>query len=172
MCVLTVSIIRVDYVKIDPKHPCDPDPCGHNEICREKNGNAFCQCHYAPFLRLPESGCNSECATKFNCPSDKTCIQSKCVNSCPGDCSQNDECYVFNHKAKCHSKNSRPECSSNNDCASDKACDGYKCVDPCVDHCVENANCRIVDQQPICTCQPGYFQGPYDKCYQQGLIVE
>ncbi|XP_037042825.1 neurogenic locus notch homolog protein 1-like [Bradysia coprophila] len=166
------GLIRLDDSEINPEHPCDPNPCrGYNEFCRELKGHAFCQCQYAPFRRLPESGCNPECGTKFDCPANETCLNNKCVQSCPGDCSPSEECFVFNHQAKCRPKNSRPECSSNNVCSSDEACDGYKCVDPCLDYCVErHADCQIVNQQPICNCKPGYHRHSYGGCYRDGVI--
>lgn len=164
-CVVTVDDEIVN------EHPCDPDPCSENEICEEFNGKASCECRYAPYYRLPLSGCNPECTTKFHCPSEQTCIRSKCVDACPGNCSTDDECYVFNHNAKCRPKNSRPECTSDKDCTSNEACDGYKCVDPCLNYCGEDFDCQTVNQQPKCTCKTGYFLY-LDHCYPEGSIVE
>ncbi|KAG4068168.1 hypothetical protein HA402_001593 [Bradysia odoriphaga] len=166
------AFIRLDDSKVNSEHPCDPNPCSYNEFCRELKGHAFCQCMYAPFRRLPESGCNPECGSRFDCPSDETCINGKCAKSCPGSCNPNEECFVFDHRAKCRPKNSRPECTSNNDCSSDKACDGYKCVDPCLDYCIDSkTDCQIVNQQPICNCKPGHYRHFYGGCYPDGAIV-
>lgn len=35
------------------------------------------------------------------CSQDKTCINQKCVDPCPGTCGQNARCHVTNHSPIC-----------------------------------------------------------------------
>lgn len=80
--------------------PCSPSPCGSNAICKERNGAGSCQC-LPDYFGDPYSGCRPECVTNNDCPRDKSCLNNKCINPCPGVCGLNAECRVVNHAPSC-----------------------------------------------------------------------
>lgn len=85
----------------EPKHPCNPSPCGSNAICRELNGAGSCTC-IQDYFGDPYSGCRPECVTNSECPRDKSCVNNKCKDPCPGTCGLNAECRVYNHAPTCN----------------------------------------------------------------------
>lgn len=156
--------ITPQMIKRVSKDNLDPAPCGAHTIRFRENGIVTCKCRNK-YIGNPYDSCYHECESKFECPSNKTCTERKCVDPCLGVCSAREDCYVFNHKASCRPKSSRSECTSNNDCPSNNACDGYKCVDPCLDFCPATADCKIVNQKPTCVCQRGRHGSPYQYCH-------
>lgn len=85
---------------IEIVQPCNPSPCGTNAICREQNGAGSCAC-IQNYYGDPYIGCRPECIQNSDCPYDKACFNTKCVNPCPGTCGQNAVCNVVNHVPIC-----------------------------------------------------------------------
>lgn len=84
----------------EKRSPCIPSPCGANAICREQNGAGSCKC-LDDYIGNPYEGCRPECILSTDCPSNKACIRSKCIDPCPGTCGQNANCQVVNHLPSC-----------------------------------------------------------------------
>lgn len=84
---------------LPPTNPCVPSPCGSNSICREVNSHAVCTCQ-TDYVGTPPQ-CRPECVVSSECSQDKTCINQKCVDPCPGTCGQNAVCKVVNHNPIC-----------------------------------------------------------------------
>jgi hypothetical protein len=82
-----------------PRDPCQPNPCGANSQCRVGNGHAICSCQ-AGYIGAPPN-CRPECVVSAECPLDKSCINQKCRDPCPGTCGQNARCQVNNHNPIC-----------------------------------------------------------------------
>lgn len=83
-----------------PAQPCNPSPCGPNADCKELNGAGSCTC-IAGYFGDPYTGCRPECVQNSDCPRDKSCVNNKCKNPCPGTCGINAECTVYNHLPNC-----------------------------------------------------------------------
>lgn len=86
--------------KEEPPHPCNPSPCGSNAICKELNGAGSCAC-LPEYVGDPYSGCRPECVMNSDCPRDKSCVNNKCKDPCPGTCGLNADCRVNNHVPTC-----------------------------------------------------------------------
>lgn len=86
---------------IEPQNPCMPSPCGLNTHCQILNNRAVCSClpdHHGD----PQSGCLPECTINSDCPSDKSCMNRRCINPCEGTvCGLNAECHVTMHTPMC-----------------------------------------------------------------------
>lgn len=76
--------------------PCQPTPCGPNAVCH----NGVCSC-LPEYQGDPYFGCRPECVLSTDCPLDKACFRSKCVDPCRDMCGVNAECNVYNHVAIC-----------------------------------------------------------------------
>lgn len=79
--------------------PCVPSPCGLNSQCRELNNHAVCSC-LPKYIGAPPN-CRPECILSSECPLDKSCINQKCKDPCPGTCGQYAKCQVVNHNPIC-----------------------------------------------------------------------
>lgn len=84
-----------------PRDPCNPTPCGANTICKELNGAGSCTC-VQNYFGDPYTGCRPECVMNSDCSHDKSCLNMKCRDPCPGTCGVNAECRVFNHNPQCY----------------------------------------------------------------------
>lgn len=80
--------------------PCIPSPCGPNAECKERDGAGSCTC-LPEYFGDPYSGCRPECVTNSDCSRDKSCVNNKCSDPCPGVCGLNAECRVGNHVPTC-----------------------------------------------------------------------
>lgn len=89
-------LIYVTIAQDEPKDPCNPSPCGFNAKC----SNGVCSC-LPEYQGDPYYGCRPECVQSSECPRDKACIRSKCVDPCPGTCASNAVCDVINHIPMC-----------------------------------------------------------------------
>lgn len=78
------------------KDPCNPSPCGPNAICDKGN----CRC-LPEYRGDPYRECRPECVLNSDCPTEKACLNNKCVNPCIGTCGTNAECKIFNHIPMC-----------------------------------------------------------------------
>ena len=81
--------------------PCNPSPCGINTVCRVSGQNAICECLPGFFGTASAGGCRPECTISADCPRDKACVNTKCVDPCPGVCGFNAICQVINHSPVC-----------------------------------------------------------------------
>lgn len=81
-----------------PQHldPCNPSPCGPNAICNNGECTCLSEYHGDPYF-----GCRPECVLSTDCPNDKACLRSKCVDPCINMCGLNADCNVYNHIAVC-----------------------------------------------------------------------
>lgn len=86
----------------DETDPCVPSPCGPNSQCRVVSGNPVCSC-LPEYTGSPPS-CRPECVVSSDCPSNRACVNQKCVNPCPRPCGQNTNCLVVNHSPICTCK--------------------------------------------------------------------
>lgn len=81
-------------------NPCEPSPCGPNAECKQRNGAGSCVC-LPDYQGNPYEGCRPECVLSSDCPTNKACVRSKCVDPCPGICGLNADCQVINHVPTC-----------------------------------------------------------------------
>lgn len=88
--------LKPPQIKPAEADPCDPSPCGSNAQC----DNGICTC-LPTYQGDPYRGCRPECLLNNDCPRDKACVRSKCVDPCLGTCGQNAECNVINHIPMC-----------------------------------------------------------------------
>lgn len=86
-------------IETTPIHPCRPSPCGPNSQCREINGQAVCSC--LPNYNGSPPSCRPECVVTSECPSNKACLNQKCIDPCIGTCGINSKCEVINHSPIC-----------------------------------------------------------------------
>lgn len=105
MC-YTVFIINCNFEYLSAvtspiieKDPCVPSPCGSFSQCRSIGGSPACTC-LENYIGQPPN-CRPECIIHSECPSDKACINMKCVDPCPGSCGTNALCSVINHIPTC-----------------------------------------------------------------------
>ncbi|ETN60100.1 dumpy [Anopheles darlingi] len=147
-----------------PSDPCYPSPCGQNTVCRVSNGNAVCEClpefRGSPFGR----GCYPECVINSDCPRDRTCVNKKCVDPCPGVCG---------YRAVCHAINNSPVCSCPANMIGDPfvECKVAPPKDPCSPSpCRTNGICRVVGDRAECQypeCIINSDCSPARACYNQ-----
>jgi hypothetical protein len=52
----------------------------------------------------PYISCRPECILATDCDRSKTCINTKCVDPCPGSCGLNADCRVVFHSPTCYCK--------------------------------------------------------------------
>lgn len=83
-----------------PPHPCHPTPCGSNALCTERAGAASCKC-MPNYFGDPYSGCRPECIQNTDCPTDKSCQNTRCVDPCVGLCAIDAQCHVQQHQPVC-----------------------------------------------------------------------
>uniref|UniRef100_A0A182XBR0 EGF-like domain-containing protein n=1 Tax=Anopheles quadriannulatus TaxID=34691 RepID=A0A182XBR0_ANOQN len=137
--------------------PCQPSPCGPNSVCRVLNNHAVCTCKQN-YIGSPPN-CRPECVVSSECPLDKSCVKTKCVDPCPGTCGFNARCQVVNHN---------PICS----CKAGFTGDPFvRCIpeerrpvvqetptDPCIPSpCGPNSQCKAVGHTAACSCLPNYI---------------
>lgn len=157
----------VDYKAVDkyPAHDaCNPSPCAANAECN----NGICSC--LPGLQGdPYTVCRPECVLNSDCPRDKACLRSKCVNPCPGTCAPNAICTVLNHIPTCSCPNGMEgnafiQCYQN---------DQYTPVspsNPCIPSpCGPNSQCREINNVAVCSCISGYIGTP-PTCHAECII--
>lgn len=160
----------------------EPDVCGSSAECYGLEHRAACRCKIGT-TGNPSIGCTPiGCRANSDCPTDKSCINSKCVNPCTATtCDEPAECRVHLHEAHCVcppgyrstetncEKIDQPQCVSDEECPSGTACLNAKCVNPCQSSpCGVNAECTVVDTLPvrtmICECLPGYRGNALVEC--------
>lgn len=83
-----------------PAEPCRDSPCGINAICEERNEVGACRC-IPEYYGDPYIECRPECVLNSECPSNRACINNKCIDPCPGTCGDLASCSVVNHSPLC-----------------------------------------------------------------------
>lgn len=96
---LQFSKLLVTYLPPD-ETPCARSPCGVNAVCKEQNGAGSCRC-IPNYYGDPYISCRPECMMNSECPMTKACMNTKCVDPCPGVCGSNAICHVINHSPTC-----------------------------------------------------------------------
>ena len=86
--------------RVENVDPCSPSPCGSNAVCHTQRGAAACQC-IPEYFGDPHVSCRPECVVHSDCPSNKACLRTKCIDPCPGTCGVNADCRVRNHIPTC-----------------------------------------------------------------------
>lgn len=131
-----------------------------------------------------------------DCPAQKSCVNQKCVNPCPGPCALNAECRVINHSPICscpsgytgspfiHCEEIPPSKSQIMEWMSlqvmlitfllstEPAYLPPPAVkrDPCQPSpCGQYSQCRNVNDQAICSCLPQYYGSP-PQCHPECTI--
>ena len=87
------------YIPPELTNPCEPSPCGANSLCRVVDGRPACSC-IAGYIGSPPQ-CRPECVVSSECDSQKSCINKKCKDPCPGTCGVSANCQVINHNPIC-----------------------------------------------------------------------
>lgn len=166
-----------------PACSAEPDLCGQSAECYGVDHRASCRCKIGT-IGNPSIACSPiGCRANSDCPPDKSCINSKCVNPCTEEtCHDGAECRVHLHEVHCIcppgyesrdtgcEKTREPQCISDSDCQSGTACLNSKCVNPCLEikPCGTNAECTVIDTLPvrkmICECIPGYTGNALINC--------
>lgn len=163
---------------------CNYDTCGQNADCFGVNHRAICECRPGltgdPKVSCIQVGCRSD----SECPLDRACINSKCVNPCEetASCDINEICNVYYHRPECTCKPGfisdiekgcivQDEiCHSDGDCPTQTACIRGECLNPCniTQPCGVNSICKVLDTLPVrtmvCDCLPGYQGNAAVQC--------
>uniref|UniRef100_A0A8D8TXE6 Neurogenic locus notch homolog protein 1 n=1 Tax=Cacopsylla melanoneura TaxID=428564 RepID=A0A8D8TXE6_9HEMI len=174
-------------------NPCIVDNvCAVNAECYADNHRAMCRCPVGYIGSAYERCERVECQVDTDCPLDKTCQNTHCVNPCTDaispPCANNALCYVRNHLASCRCPehtplgnpltycertplaSPEPECRLDRDCPSQHACINSQCVNPCIElsPCARSARCEVLDSLPVrtmvCTCPEGWVPDNYGEC--------
>lgn len=102
-----------------------------------------------------------------DCPRDKACIRSKCVDPCPGTCASNAICTVLNHVPMC-SCPSGMEGNAFVQCRPVQyAPEEYNGCRP--SPCGPLSQCREINNQAVCSCLPGYYGSP-PTCHPECVV--
>ena len=166
--------------------PCRPSPCGINAECRERNGAASCTCLPGLFGN-PYIECKPECSINPECPTDKACVNQKCVDPCPGVCGSHATCRAQNHNPICtcdpgytgdpfrFCTRITTRMSSNlyfrNMILFFAAPVPVEIINPCnPSPCGSNANCQERNGAGSCRCIPDYFGDPYVACRPECVV--
>jgi hypothetical protein len=170
---------------IEIYRPCDPSPCGENAICTEKNGAGSCSC-MSDYYGDPYISCRPECILATDCDRSKTCINTKCVDPCPGSCGLNADCRVVYHSPTCYCKpgftgNPTQYCREipqskfiiiSKESGSVYSNLKFKLVqadpiDPCnPSPCGPYSICHVLDGRAVCSCQSGFYGTPPSCRYE------
>lgn len=156
-CIACMSILVVIYDEV--RTPCNPSPCGFNAICKERSGAGSCTC-MKDFYGDPYVNCRPECVQNSDCPYDKSCMNTKCVNPCIGTCGFNAECQVRHHQPVC---SCLPHFTGNpsQGCREIPAITFEEPRNPCQPSpCGPYSVCRVIDSRAVCSCQINFFGSP------------
>ncbi|KAG5895967.1 hypothetical protein JTB14_027967 [Gonioctena quinquepunctata] len=141
-----------------PQNPCSPSPCGPNSQCREINGQAVCSCVQG-YIGSPPT-CRPECVTSTECSLDRSCVNQKCIDPCPGTCGLNARCQVVNHNpiCSCLTRYSGDPFTRCQPIIEESPVEPYNTCQP--SPCGPNAECRDINGSPSCSCLPEFFGSP------------
>lgn len=80
-------------------NPCTPSPCGLFSTCRDVNSRAICAC-LPNYLGAPPN-CRPECVITSECGYERSCVNQRCIDPCPGTCGIHARCRTTNHNPIC-----------------------------------------------------------------------
>jgi hypothetical protein len=93
-------LTRCIFIDLPPRDPCVPSPCGPYSNCNSQSDRAVCSC--LPNYYGSPPNCKPECIQSSECPTDKACIQQRCVDPCISQpCGLGASCKVRNHSPIC-----------------------------------------------------------------------
>ena len=149
--------------------PCARNFCGAFSSQQVANGNCICSCLPGYFGTAPH--CRPECVLSSDCAQDKTCLNQKCQDPCPGRCGINARCHVIRH---------HPICTCPPNYQGDPFQDCQKIPprveppsrpkDPCVPSpCGPNSVCKQLGERPMCSCTSGNIGAP-PNCRPECII--
>lgn len=117
------------------------------------------------------------CVSDIDCPTDKSCVNHKCVDPCTvgSSCAASAVCTVELHEAQCScppGKRGDPQlqclalgCRNDNECPPTHMCINDFCQDQCkTDICGLGATCDIQNHNLTCSCPEGYKGDPRVAC--------
>lgn len=155
-----------------PDNPCEPSPCGPNAQCTVSDKNyAVCTCHLH-FTGDADSarGCEPECVSHDDCSSHTACINSFCIDPCPGACGIDSLCKVVEHRPVCACPagfvgNPYTRCDPLSEPIGPGKITPQPPATPCVPSpCGLNTECRVTGNRPVCSCFSGYVGDPNKAC--------
>jgi hypothetical protein len=141
-------------------NPCEPSPCGPNSVCQINQKRPVCSCMTNMIGKPPY--CKPECLVRTECPLDKTCVNSKCVDPCKDACGSNANCQVVDHTPTCSCKNGyRGDAFV--ECIKDEVPSLIEPRNPCDPFpCAPNAECSVYNGNKYsCKCIYPYRGDPY-----------
>lgn len=152
-----------------PASPCIPSPCGPNSLCNPSVDGRTYTCVCQPSFDGIPPKCRRECTANEECPSDKSCVNYKCKDPCPGSCGINTLCTVRLHT---------PICSCEVGYIGDPFTSCHPMLqtieftNPCEPTpCGANAKCKVSrNGAAACICTSGYFGNPYETCTPECII--
>jgi hypothetical protein len=166
-------------------NPCiENNPCGTYAECYAHGSQSECRC-LSGYHGNPRDICHViGCRSNNDCPTDKRCENSQCINPCVYDnpCAPRAECRAQNHMGVCRCTpgfngnpyinckvEDTPECEYDTDCPTRLACINKQCVNPCttLEPCQLPARCEVVPspvRTMICICPEGYISSGSGTC--------
>ncbi|KAL1140438.1 hypothetical protein AAG570_000370 [Ranatra chinensis] len=149
----------------EPQDPCMRSPCGPNSQCQATSqGKPACSC-LPSYIGTPPN-CRPECTINPDCPTSQACLNSKCVDPCPGSCGINAQCSVISHGVSCtcsqgYTGNPFVECTPIK----------YEISNPCEPSpCGANAVCKQRNGAGSCSCIEDYSGNPYEGCRPECVL--
>lgn len=163
----TVATLSPVVEDIPVPNPCQPTPCGpYSECSVSADNSAKCSC-LSNYIGQPPR-CRPECVNSAECPSNRACVNLKCIDPCPGSCGNLAECRVSSHTAMCYCPTGFTgdpfvQCERQQDPPTEISL-------PChPSPCGSNALCRPHNDLSICQCLPNYYGNPYEACRPECL---
>ena len=154
-----------------PNNPCEPSPCGTNTQCTVANNVAVCACIPGFFGEADKpQGCKPECLVNPDCDDDLACVNTRCVDPCPGACGINSLCEVNTHRPVCFcpvgfTGNPYIRCEEKSKLPPPVPEVSTSRPNPCVPPpCGTNAECRVEGAAAVCSCIQDYIGDPEDSC--------
>lgn len=142
-----------------------------------------CSCQPS-YLGAPPN-CRPECTTNSECARDKSCVNKRCIDPCPGVCGTNAVCRAVNHNPICscmHGYIGDPftRCSPRKkylaapsrlqqffliryhfDLLAQPTALDVPAPNPCIPSpCGPNSICSVYDSRPVCSCITNYIGRP------------
>lgn len=87
------------FTETDSVDACQSNLCGPYAQCKENNGQVSCTC-LPTYLGVPPN-CRPECTISTDCPTNRACRNTKCIDPCLDSCGLYTTCRVINHNPIC-----------------------------------------------------------------------
>lgn len=151
-----VACTDITEVVPSERNPCVPSPCGPNSVCEIKSNHPVCSCR--PNYSGTPPYCRPECVISQECPSNKACINEKCLDPCTGACGNNAKCVVINHTPLCscldgYKGDAFVGCNAISNDDTETLCNPSPCG--------ENTICNVINNIARCSCIPPNIGNPY-----------